>query len=256
MSKRFTDTEKWKRPWFRNLPAPYREFWIYILDNCDLAGFWYVDYELASFILGQKIDSLQAKNLFKKQIVVMTDDSKETPASEKWFIPDFLKFQYGELKPNNNLHRAVLSILDKNKPTLISAPGQGLISPSRGAQVMVMVKDKVISKKDIATEEPKEDKKLTDLQKVITVYKLSCGFSQDDKQWDKTFFGRYAKSAKAIIEFMGNWKDAADCVQDTVEKIRAWNPEATISLDTVLNKHAAEFKKNLQEKVEKNGIHY
>lgn len=96
---------------------------------------------------------------------------------------------------------------------------------------------------------PDIPKPLTDLQKVMSVYKLVCGFTKDDKTWDKTFFPRYAKSAGALLEFMGSWKDAADCIEDTYKKIKAWNPEASISIDTVLTKHAAEWKKDKSERM-------
>lgn len=94
-------------------------------------------------------------------------------------------------------------------------------------------------------------KPLTDLQKVMTVYKIVCGYEKEDKTWDRTFFPRYARAASALLEFMGNWKDAADCIQDTFEKIKKWNPEANISIDTILNKHAAEWKKDKCEREEK-----
>ena len=34
-------------------------------------------------------------------------------SAEKWHIPEFIAFQYGELNPQNNVHRSVISILEK-----------------------------------------------------------------------------------------------------------------------------------------------
>jgi hypothetical protein len=55
MAKRFTDSEKWNRPWFRKLPTKYKLLWLYILDHCDMSGVWYVDFELASMMIGEPV---------------------------------------------------------------------------------------------------------------------------------------------------------------------------------------------------------
>lgn len=94
MGKRFTDTDKWDRPWFRMLPDRYKLFWQFLLDRCDVAGVWYVDVEIASFYLGSEIDRDMAERLFDKQIEVKGD---------KWLVKDFVSFQYGNFSPSNKL---------------------------------------------------------------------------------------------------------------------------------------------------------
>ena len=47
MAKRFTDTDKWKKKWFRELKPISKCFWSYLLDNCNHAGIWEVDISLA-----------------------------------------------------------------------------------------------------------------------------------------------------------------------------------------------------------------
>lgn len=88
----------------------------------------------------------------------------------------------------------------------------------------------------------------TEIWRVVMVYKLATGYAKDDKQWDNTFRSIYAPVANKLINFMGSWQLAADCVQETVEKIRNWNPGATISLQKILQNHASEWKKNMQER--------
>lgn len=122
MSKRFTDTDKWDRPWFRKLPAAYKLLWGYITDKCDLAGVWYVDFEMAAFVIGEEVDADKALGLFQKQIRVVDE--------ARWLIVDFVPFQYGTLTETNNLHRSVASRLRSLNP----APPQPQNSPSGGAK--------------------------------------------------------------------------------------------------------------------------
>jgi hypothetical protein len=104
MAKRFTDSEKWSDPWFRKLPQEYQRLWLYILDQCDAAGVWKVDIEMASFCLHDSVGVDQALKHF---------DSRVTPFQngEKWFIPKFVLFQYGALNESCNPHRHVIHLL-------------------------------------------------------------------------------------------------------------------------------------------------
>lgn len=85
-----------------------------------------------------------------------------------------------------------------------------------------------------------------DLIKVIMGFKMVQGFRKDDKAWDKMYFRRFSRSAKELLEFFGNWKDAIDCIQDTYEKFKEVG--LTVTLETVC-KHAGEYKKDMQEKM-------
>lgn len=108
MAKRFTDGDKWRRPWFRNLSLSYKLFWIYLTDHCDAAGVWYVDFEHASFCVKAPLDQQEALLLFEKQVEVLGDGSR-------WFIPDFIPFQYGALSLQCLPHRSILNLLEKHK---------------------------------------------------------------------------------------------------------------------------------------------
>lgn len=107
MPKRFTDTEKWKKPFLRNLKAPYKLLWFYILDECDHAGIWQVDFDVARLKIGERINEQEAiKSLGDK--VVLID------GGEKWFIPSFIDFQYGKLAENNRAHTKAILALRKH----------------------------------------------------------------------------------------------------------------------------------------------
>jgi len=107
MAKRFTDSDKWKNPWFRTMPNAYRWLWIYILDNCDQAGIWMGDFHLASYFIGSEVTEETAADIFGDKIIKIDSD--------KWFVPSFITFQYGSLKSDSRPHMSVIKILEKYK---------------------------------------------------------------------------------------------------------------------------------------------
>lgn len=132
MAKRFTDTEKWSRPWVRNLPPKYKLFWVYILDNCDKIGIWYADFGLASYLIGDMIDEKEALILFDKQIT-------QIGKGERWFIRDFVSFQYGKIRKDCAVHKAVLKELQAFG---LSWPENTLLTPCRQGGDTLKDKDK------------------------------------------------------------------------------------------------------------------
>lgn len=112
MAKRFTDTDKWKRQWFRHLKPAMKCFWSYVLDNCNNAGIWEVDFEAASFNVGEELNALDVMEAFRKQYFPFA-------LGKRWFIIDFVDFQYGELKPSSNAHVAVINTLKKHDLFLV-----------------------------------------------------------------------------------------------------------------------------------------
>lgn len=105
MAKRYTDSEKWDDPFFTELPNEYKLLWIYILDKCDHAGIYKVNPANVEFSLKSKFNWEEVIKVLDGRIVVLS--------KEKWFVPKFIDFQYGELDINNRVHNAVYKILDK-----------------------------------------------------------------------------------------------------------------------------------------------
>ena len=139
MAKRFTDTEKWKKPFIRGLQGPYKLLWLYICDDCDHAGIWQVDMDVAQIRIGEKININDAVKSFEDKIIIFDKGNK-------WFIPSFVEFQYPSgLNPENRSHNSVIILLEKYNLTI--PKNKPLISPSEGCKDMVkdmvMVKDKV-----------------------------------------------------------------------------------------------------------------
>ncbi len=107
MGKRFTDTDKWKKPFLKNLTPELKLLWFYILDDCDIAGLWQVDFDVAQIRTGCKFDSEKVLNSFGDHIIILDEGNK-------WFIPSFLEFQNGsQLSKTNNIFKSIDKILTK-----------------------------------------------------------------------------------------------------------------------------------------------
>jgi hypothetical protein len=131
MPKRFTDSEKWSRKWFRELPPKMKLLWLYILDTCEHSGIWEKDFEQASFLIKETITEDDMIEHLSKQYI---DISKT-----KIFIIDYIPFQYkceiDELDPNNNAHKKAIEAIKKYNliNRLKTAIDQGLVRGRSGA---------------------------------------------------------------------------------------------------------------------------
>ncbi len=103
-----TDTDKWKKRFVRELSPQHKLLWFYILDDCNHAGIWDIDLEVASIRIGCELNDCNTwlGSVFGDKIVVFDK-------GEKVFIPDFIDFQYGELNPNSNVHKSVIQLLER-----------------------------------------------------------------------------------------------------------------------------------------------
>lgn len=123
MAKRFTDTERFRDPWYRKLTPVQKCIWEYMLSECDHAGVLNFDLESMSFHIGAAV-LMEDVEAFGDRIVFIRADIL--------FIPKFIKFQYGELNTENKAHQGVIKVLNEYNINLsrgIEAPAKGL---SRG----------------------------------------------------------------------------------------------------------------------------
>ena len=105
MAKRMTDTDKWKKRFIRELKPKHKLLWLYILDDCNHAGIWEIDLDVASIRVGEAV-GYKDLDVFGSKIIMFDNN-------EKCFIPDFIDFQYGELNPNSNVHKSVILLLSR-----------------------------------------------------------------------------------------------------------------------------------------------
>ena len=154
MAKRFTDTEKWKKPFIRGLQGAYKLLWLYICDDCDHAGIWQVDIEVAAIRIGEKIDSKEAIKSFDEKIIIFDKGNK-------WFIPSFLEFQYPSgLNPDNRAHNSVIILLEKYNLRIVDL---AFYENKNYCHVVIMHSD------DKMVEYKKNIKRIIKTEKIITV---------------------------------------------------------------------------------------
>lgn len=156
MAKRFTDTNKYKKPFLRGLKGAYKVLWDYLYHDCDHAGVWIVDFEIAQIYIGKdllvnKKDALKYFNQDEIRIV-------EIDNGEKWFIPSFITFQYGPLNENNRAHNSVIQILEKynllnDKGHLRTFEGPKEKDKDKNKEKEKLPKEEVEPKKKVAFDE-------------------------------------------------------------------------------------------------------
>lgn len=136
LPRRYTDTEKWRKPWFRKLPPKVKLFWIYLLDSCTHYAVWDADFELASFCIGDELSEGECLEALSGRVHVFDD-------GRKWFIPNFIEFQYGSLNPANKPHKSVLEHLTHLRPLLGSKVDhvRGIHEPKDKAKAKDQAKD-------------------------------------------------------------------------------------------------------------------
>ena len=106
MAKRFTDTGKWDKSWFRKLSPKMKCAWDYITHRCDHAGVWDVDFETLSHFVGEPVSLQEAQGAFDDKIEIYE-------GGKKLLLVGFVDFQYGSLNPSNRVHASVISRLEK-----------------------------------------------------------------------------------------------------------------------------------------------
>ena len=137
MSKRLTDTKKWRKDWFVNLSVPEKLLWIYVTDNCDHAGICDFSEKIFSFELGFKVTKESLSKILIKKIIWLEYN--------KFYIVGFTDFQQcKELKPQNRVHASIIKRLDPYMTLISSMLG------SNGEEVQLNL--------DGSTPEPESDK--------------------------------------------------------------------------------------------------
>jgi hypothetical protein len=197
MAKRMTDTDKWKKRFLRELKPQHKLLWFYILDDCNHAGIWDVDIEVASIRVGEELIYDMLPQAFLDKIVIFDN-------GDKWFIPEFIDFQYGELNPNSNVHKSVIALLDKYNL-------EGYMKGSQGVQSTLNNKDK---DKDIVKVKAKVKRFAKPTIEEVADY---CNERQNDVDAEK-FYDYYSSNG---------WKVGKNAMKDWKASVRTWEKNTT-----------------------------
>jgi hypothetical protein len=197
MAKRMTDTDKWKKRFVRELKPQHKLLWFYILDDCNHAGIWEVDLEVASIRVGFELSHDNLPSSFGDKVISFDD-------GDKWFIPDFIEYQYGELNPNSNVHKSVLNIL--NKYNL-----EGYLKGSQGVQTTLKDKDK-----DIVIVKDKAKAKRFVKPNIEDVVDY-CNERKNNVDAEK-FYDYYSSNG---------WKVGKNAMKDWKASVRTWEKNST-----------------------------
>ena len=203
MSKRFTDTEKWKDPWFSELPMNYKLFWMYILDVCDNSGIYQINLKLANFQLGFKVDLKKLVSLFGARIQLIN--------SEKLLIKKFAEFQYGSFRNSKNpFHKKLVDQINSfSTPCLhpidtVSDTVSDRVSYTLQEQVQVQDKDK-------EQDNGKKNKFIPPVLEEVKTYFKENGYSEESA----SKFFQYYESASWVDaqgSHVKSWKQKAIAV--------------------------------------------
>ena len=191
MAKRFTDTDLFKKKFIRGLQGAYKLLWIYIYHDCNHAGIWEVDLEVASIRIGYPLDISEALTVFENRVIPVGKDN------EKWFITSFIEFQYGELNPENRAHNSAIKILSKYEIDYKTLTIKGHTSPLQGGKD----KDK---DKDKDKAQPKDLKMVIDY---MTEKKCLSANIEGEKFYDHFNSNGWKVGGKAPMK---DWKSAVN----------------------------------------------
>jgi len=90
MSKRFTDSKKWRNEWFRTLSTQAKLAWVYLCDECESHGIFKMDFGLAKFQTGLPITKANLIKWLKDKIFFLDEETV--------VLLKFYSFQYGDSK--------------------------------------------------------------------------------------------------------------------------------------------------------------
>lgn len=109
MASRFTETDKWDDVWFSGLKPLSKLLFLYLCDQCDIAGFLEINTKKMCFDLGiGKQEVERSLNEIETRLIYSTD-------SRYVFVKNFLRHQRNEkLNPANNAHKGIIKRLNDN----------------------------------------------------------------------------------------------------------------------------------------------
>lgn len=131
MAYRFTNTEKWSDSWFSGLKQIEMLLFIYLCDNCDVAGFTEVNFKRWASDLNSTPDTIEGALKGLQRGIIISNDG------ECVYLKNFLRHQKNlPLNPNNRVCIGILKRFDLYKHKFdIQDISEFIESPLEGASM-------------------------------------------------------------------------------------------------------------------------
>jgi len=187
MAKRLSDTEKWMDSWFRRLPTNGKILWLYILDRCDIAGVWEVDYDLFSLLSGVPITAQEAESMLGERIHFFDD-------GRKVWVRKFIDFQNGPLREESEskIIQLIIRTLKAHDLWVLYSMGINTLSDR------VIVKERAKGKEKEQRNEP-----ITEIEVAFNEARLAYpGTRRGFKDEWSHFLSRHGKNKAEIIPLL------------------------------------------------------
>lgn len=103
MAYRYSDTLKWQDEWFVDLSSCEKLLFIYLCDNCDIAGFFELSYRKIAFDTGCKESEIKGALKGLEKGVFVSDDERCL------LVKNFIRHQKNlPINPENKAHHGIL----------------------------------------------------------------------------------------------------------------------------------------------------
>lgn len=107
MAYRFSDTLKWQDEWFVDLSTIEKLLFLYLYDNCDIAGFLEISYRKIAFDLGVKESEIKGALKGLDRGIHLSDDGRCL------LLKNFIKHQKNlPINPENKSHIGILKRIE------------------------------------------------------------------------------------------------------------------------------------------------
>jgi len=221
VSKRFIDTGIWDQKWFRSLDLKHKLLWLYATTRCDSVGLFEFDDVIVSAYLKDNIVREDLDRLGGRVCHI---------GGDKFLIPQFIIFQYGNLNPINKAHLGIMkkltslvegidlsSLSDESRVlintwgTLCRGSSEGQQTPQVKEEVQVEVKEKV--------QEKEEEKKKSSKPRPI-----NCTEKEFELAW--AAYPRHRKRTYSLECFKAKIKP--NQLQNFIEACKSYESEVNI----------------------------
>lgn len=110
--KRLTETAKWQDAWFRRLEPAQKLAYLYVLDSCDNKGVFDPDEDLASFVIGARVNLTALAGQLGPRLEILPNG--------KWKLTRFESFQTEQVEAPPAKRRVLPLLFEDADPVQVS----------------------------------------------------------------------------------------------------------------------------------------